>query len=45
VAETWTNGIWIVKAGEEDAFIAAWREFASWGETWAGSGTLRLVET
>ena len=32
-----------MKAGEEDAFVAAWRGFASWGHTWPGCGTLRLV--
>ena len=30
MAETYTNGVWIVKVGEEDAFVAAWTEFASW---------------
>jgi heme-degrading monooxygenase HmoA len=43
MAETYTSGVWIVKEGEEDAFVAAWREFASWGHTWPGCGTLRLV--
>jgi heme-degrading monooxygenase HmoA len=43
MAETYTNGIWMVKQGEEDAFVAAWREFASWGHTWPGCGTLRLT--
>ena len=32
-----------MKDGEEDEFIAAWREFASWGHTWPGCGPLRLV--
>ena len=43
MAETYTNGVWHVKDGEEDAFVEAWREFASWGHTWPGCGTLRLV--
>jgi len=43
MAETYTNGIWHVKAGEEDEFVTAWRDFASWASTWPGSGTLRLV--
>jgi heme-degrading monooxygenase HmoA len=43
MAETYTNGVWIVKEGEEEAFIAAWREFASWGQTWPGAGTLKLT--
>jgi heme-degrading monooxygenase HmoA len=33
----------VVKEGEDDAFIAAWRAFASWGQSWPGAGTLRLV--
>jgi heme-degrading monooxygenase HmoA len=41
--ETYTNGIWVTKAGEEDEFVAAWRDFVSWGSTWPGSGTFRLV--
>ena len=28
--ETYTTGTWIVKAGEELAFVQAWTEFASW---------------
>jgi heme-degrading monooxygenase HmoA len=43
MAETYTSGIWIVKAGEHDEFVAAWRDFVSWASTWAGSGTFRLV--
>jgi heme-degrading monooxygenase HmoA len=43
LAETYTNGIWLVDEGNEEAFVAAWREFASWGRTWQGCGTLRLV--
>jgi heme-degrading monooxygenase HmoA len=43
MAETYTSGLWVVKPGEEDAFVAAWREFASWGHTWPGCGTMRLV--
>ena len=31
VAETYPNGVWFVKAGEEDAFVSAWRDFASCG--------------
>ena len=43
MAETYTNGIWLVKEGEEDDFVSAWRDFASWGHTWPGCGTLRLT--
>jgi heme-degrading monooxygenase HmoA len=41
--ETYTNGVWLAKAGEEDEFVTAWREFASWAKTMPGCGTLRLV--
>ena len=43
MTETYTNGIWLVAEGKEYDFVAAWREFASWGRTWPGCGTLRLV--
>ena len=43
MVETYTNGIWLVKEGEEDEFVAAWRDFVSWASTWPGSGTFRLV--
>ena len=43
MAETYTNGVWLVNEGEENAFVEAWREFASWGRTWGGCGTLHLV--
>jgi len=43
MAETYTHGVWIVKAGEEDAFVTAWTDFASWGHSWPGAGRLTLV--
>jgi heme-degrading monooxygenase HmoA len=43
MTQTYTNGIWLLRDGQEDEFVAAWREFASWGHTWPGCGTLRLV--
>jgi heme-degrading monooxygenase HmoA len=43
MAETYTHGTWLVKEGEEDEFVDAWRDFVSWGSTWEGSGTFRLV--
>jgi hypothetical protein len=27
----WTHGVWTVKAGREDAFVAAWRELVPIG--------------
>ena len=43
MGETYTSGIWHVKEGEEEAFVAAWRDFVSWAREWPGSGTFRLV--
>jgi heme-degrading monooxygenase HmoA len=43
MAETYTHGVWMVKAGEEDGFVTAWTEFASWGHSWPGAGRLTLV--
>jgi heme-degrading monooxygenase HmoA len=41
--ETYTSGTWMVKAGEEDAFVDAWEEFVKWASELPGSGTFRLV--
>jgi heme-degrading monooxygenase HmoA len=41
--ETYTSGVWLVREGEEDDFVAAWREFAAWAREAPGSGTLRLI--
>lgn len=30
MGKVWTSGTWTVKAGMEDAFVDAWREFANW---------------
>jgi len=43
MAETYTSGVWVVKDGEEEDFVAAWRDFVSWACTKPGSGTFRLV--
>jgi hypothetical protein len=32
MTETYTHGLWIVKSGEEDAFVQAWTEFVGLGE-------------
>ena len=36
MAETYTSGHWLVKPGEEDAFVQAWTEFVEWGSGFAG---------
>jgi heme-degrading monooxygenase HmoA len=43
MAETYTSGTWMVKDGEEEAFVQAWRDFVTWAGTHSGSGTFRLV--
>ena len=43
MADVYTMGTWIVKDGEEEAFVEAWTEFVQWGSTLSGSGTLRLA--
>jgi heme-degrading monooxygenase HmoA len=43
MAETYTSGLWKVKSGEEEAFVAAWSDFVTWASGFPGPGTFRLV--
>jgi heme-degrading monooxygenase HmoA len=43
MTETYTSGNWIVKPGEEDAFVQEWTAFVTWASGMPGSGTFRLV--
>jgi len=43
MTETCTSGTWIVKPGEENAFVEEWTSFVTWAGTMPGSGTFRLV--
>ena len=43
MATTYTSGTWLVRDGEDDAFVRAWSDFVTWGSEHAGSGTFRLV--
>jgi heme-degrading monooxygenase HmoA len=43
MAESYTMGFWTAKDGEEDAFVAAWTEFAEWMKGKPGVHTARLV--
>ena len=43
MTETYTSGVWVVKSGEEDAFVREWTDFVAWASSFAGSGTFRLV--
>ncbi|HET9324461.1 MAG TPA: antibiotic biosynthesis monooxygenase family protein [Gaiellaceae bacterium] len=40
--EIFTAGRFEVEAGNEEAFVAAWSEFAAWASERPGAGTLRL---
>ena len=41
--EVFTHGRFEVEPENEEAFVAAWSEFATWASERAGAGTLRLV--
>jgi len=41
--ETYTSGLWTVKAGSEDEFVQEWTDFVRWASGFDGSGTFRLV--
>src|SRR5919198_4363357 len=43
MSETYSSGAWTAKEGEEEAFVEAWTEFASWLRTMPGAGTARLT--
>src|SRR5205809_1059 len=43
MTETYTSGLWLVKTGEENAFVAEWTSFVTWASNMPGSGTFRLV--
>jgi heme-degrading monooxygenase HmoA len=39
----YTSGTWKPNPGSEDAFVAAWEEFAAWASTMPGAGRLQLT--
>jgi heme-degrading monooxygenase HmoA len=43
MAETYTSGTWLVKDGEDEAFVQAWTAFVEWAGEMPGSGVFRLV--
>ncbi len=43
MSEVFATGSWRPKEGHEEAFLAAWREFARWTSAQAGAGTIRLA--
>jgi heme-degrading monooxygenase HmoA len=43
MTETYTSGVWVVRPGEENDFVEAWKEFVALGAEMPGSGTFRLV--
>ena len=43
MSEAYSSGTWVAKDGEDEAFVAAWTEFAGWLSTMPGAGTARLT--
>jgi heme-degrading monooxygenase HmoA len=43
MSEVYTTGTWTPNAGEADAFVEAWLEFARWASQAPGAGSLRLA--
>jgi heme-degrading monooxygenase HmoA len=39
----YTSGTWKPNPGNEDAFVAAWQQFAAWASSMPGAGHLQLV--
>ena len=39
----YTSGTWQLEPRNEEAFVAAWTEFAGWAAGMPGAGTLRLA--
>ena len=39
----YTSGTWKPNAGSEDAFVAAWMQFAAWASSMPGAGRLQLA--
>ena len=39
----YTSGTWKPNAGSEDAFVAAWKQFAAWASSRPGAGRLQLI--
>jgi heme-degrading monooxygenase HmoA len=39
----YTSGTWHAYPDAEDAFVAAWKQFAAWASTQPGAGRLQLV--
>ena len=43
MSTVYTSGTWQPSPGSEDAFVAAWQQFATWASSRPGAGKLRLV--
>jgi heme-degrading monooxygenase HmoA len=43
MAEIYTSAVWLVKPGEEEDFVTAWKAFVALGVEIPGSGIFRLV--
>jgi hypothetical protein len=43
MSDVYTTGTWEVSAGNDDAFVEAWMEFAAWASGMPGAGVLSLA--
>jgi len=43
MSDVYTNGNWQPNPGSEQAFVEAWKEFATWASDMPGAGRLTLV--
>ena len=43
MGDIYTSGSWKPNPGSEEAFVEAWAQFAAWGSSISGAGTLRLA--
>jgi heme-degrading monooxygenase HmoA len=43
MSTTYTSGTWQPNPGSEEAFVAAWEQFAAWASSMPGAGRLQLA--
>jgi heme-degrading monooxygenase HmoA len=45
MVDLYTHGVWVVRSGREEEFVARWRELAEWtAANVPGAGTARLLQ-
>jgi quinol monooxygenase YgiN len=43
MSDVWAQGVWMVKEGRAEEFVAAWRDFAEWSARVHGPATAWLL--